>query len=379
MFHACTQAQVQALGGLPLLEHEQRQAVGIGVRDEGFLTQGGKFVAADLGADHAFHRPERLVAGFDARFITFVLEGGVHLTFFDFTVFVVGVAGIDLERSERAVQVTQLGGECVVVLLHVQTHTGLGHRAVVAVVAAVRQAGITVVPMVGTTRRATVLAAVAVFQAVSAVGLVGIAHFGAAGVAGDTQVVELAAVGIQVQGEGTVAGLQLAGAATGGVGAAVAQFTSTLNALDGRVRNAVVEGVDHAADGVTAIEQGGRAADDLDTVDADRVQRHGVVVGQRRGIQGANAIAQDANAVAIQATDYRAAGARAEPGGGDPGLLVQGFTEAAVLLLQQFVAFEHGAGGGQLAVAQRVGGNDLGFEFHGLAGRCGQPQGDGEG
>ena len=98
-----------------------------------------------------------------------------------------------------------------------------------------------------------------------------------------------------------------------------------------------------------------------------------------KSVEGADAIAQDANAVAIQATNYRATGARAEPGGGDSGLLVQGFTEAAVLLLQQVVAFEHGAGGGQLAVTQRVGGDDLGFELHRLAGWCGKPERDGEG
>ncbi len=152
-----------------------------------------------------------------------------------------------------------------------------------------------------------------------------------------------------------------------------------MDAFDRCIRDAVVEGVDHATDGVAAVEQGGRAADDLDAVDSDRVQRHGVVIGQRRGIQRADAIAQDANAVAVQAADYRAAGARAEPGRGDTGLLVEGFTEATVLLLQQVVAFEHGAGGGQLAVAQWVGGDDLGFEFHGLAGRRSQPERDGKG
>ncbi len=142
-----------------------------------------------------------------------------------------------------------------------------------------------------------------------------------------------------------------------------------MDALDRRVRDAVVEGVDHAADGVTAIQQGGRAADDFDAIDRHRVQGHGVVVGQRRGIQGADAVAQNADAVAVQAANDRSAGARAEPGRGDTGLLVQGFTEAAVLLLQQVVAFEHGAGSRQLAVAQRVGGDDLGFELYGLAGR----------
>ncbi|MNP05433.1 hypothetical protein D3C76_973870 [compost metagenome] len=309
------------------------------------------------------------MAGFDTCFVALVLEGGVHLAFFDLAVFVICIASIDLDRAERAVQVTQLGGKGVVVLFHVQAHTGFGHRAVIAVVAAVREAGVPVIPVIGTTDCTAVLTAVAVFQAVFAAGLIGVTYLGAAGVAGDAQVVELAAVGIQVQGEGTVARLQLAGAAARGVGATVAQFAGTVDAFDRCIRNAVVEGVDHATDGVAAVEQGGRATDDLDAVDGDRVQRHGVVVGQRRGIQGADAIAQDANAVAVQAADHRAAGPRAEPGRGDTRLFVQGFTEAAVLLLQQFVAFEHGAGGGQLAVAQRVGGDDLGFEFHGLAGR----------
>lgn len=120
MLHARAQAQVQAFGGLPLLQHEQRQAVGIGVRDEGFLAQGGEFVAADLGTDHPFHRSERLVTGFDAGFVALVLEGGMDLAFLDFAVFVVGVAGIYLDRAERAVEVAQFGGEGVVILFHVQ-------------------------------------------------------------------------------------------------------------------------------------------------------------------------------------------------------------------------------------------------------------------
>ncbi|MNE42401.1 hypothetical protein D3C80_1365240 [compost metagenome] len=137
MFQTRAQAQVQALGGLPLFEHEQRQAVGIGLRHKSLLAQGGELVAADLGADHPFNGPERLMACLDARLVTLVLEGGVHLALFDLAVFVVGITGIDLDRAERAVQVTQFGGEPVVILLHVQAYARLGHRAVVAVIAAV--------------------------------------------------------------------------------------------------------------------------------------------------------------------------------------------------------------------------------------------------
>ena len=84
-----------------------------------------------------------------------------------------------------------------------------------------------------------------------------------------------------MQGESPIAGLQLAGAAAGGVGAAVAQLAGAVDPLDGRVGNAVVEGVDHTADGIAAIEQGCRAADDFDAFDVDRIQRDGVVIGQR--------------------------------------------------------------------------------------------------
>ncbi|MNG90257.1 hypothetical protein D3C79_491460 [compost metagenome] len=314
------------------------------MRDERFFAQCRELVAADLGADHTLQRPDRLMTGLDARLIALVVERGMHLARFDFAVLVVGVAGIDLDRTERTVQVTQFGGEAIVVLLHVQAHAGFGHGTVVAVVAAVGKAGVAVLPVIGAADCAAVLATVAVFQAVAAPRVIGVAHLRAACVSGDAQVVELAAVGVKVQGKRAVASFQLARAAAGGVGAAVAQFAGTVDAFDGAVGNAVVERVDHAADGVAAIEQGGGAANDLDPFDGDRIQRHGVVIRQRRGIEGAHAIAQDANAVAVQATDHRTAGAGTEPGGGDAGLLVEGFAQAAVLLLQQIVAFEHAAG-----------------------------------
>ncbi|MNZ89839.1 hypothetical protein D3C78_1087750 [compost metagenome] len=281
MFQATTQAQVEALAGLPLFEHEQRQAIGIALRDEGLLTEGGKLVAADLGTDHAFHRPPGLMPGFDPCFVTLVLEGGVHFAAFHFTMLVIGVADVELQCAEGAIEIAQLGGETVVILLHVQTHAGLGHRAIVRVVAAVGQAGIAVIPMVGTADGTAILAAVAVFQAMLAARLVGVADLGTAGVAWDAQVVELPAVGVQVQGKAAIAGFQLAGAAACGVGTAVAQLASAMNAVDGVGGDAVVEAVDHATNGIATVEQGGRAADDFDAIYGGRVQRYGVIVGQR--------------------------------------------------------------------------------------------------
>lgn len=74
----------------------------------------------------------------------------------------------------------------------------------------------------------------------------------------------------QVQGEAAVAGFQLTGAAAGGVGV-VAQLARAMDAFDGFGGDAVVEGIDHAADGA-AVEQGGRATDDLNALDIDRVR-----------------------------------------------------------------------------------------------------------
>lgn len=82
---------------MPLLQQEQRKAVGIGMWNESFLTQRRKFVAADLGADHALEGAHRLMAGLDSGLVAFVPEGRVDLTAFDLAVLIVGVAGIDLE------------------------------------------------------------------------------------------------------------------------------------------------------------------------------------------------------------------------------------------------------------------------------------------
>ncbi|MOA31204.1 hypothetical protein D3C78_1523510 [compost metagenome] len=100
------------------------------------------------------------------------------------------------------------------------------------------------------------------------------------GVAGDAQVVELAGAGVQVQGEAAVAGFQRSCCRSGGVSAAVAQFAAAVQAVHCVTGDAVVETVDHTADGIAAVEQGGRAAHDFHAFDGIRVFRHGVVVGQ---------------------------------------------------------------------------------------------------
>ncbi len=222
-------------------------------------------------------------------------------------------------------------------------------------------------PVIGATDGAAVLAAVAVLHPMLAGVAVDLPLAAGMGVAGNPDVVELAAGGVHVQGEVAVAGLQCAGAATGGVGAAVAQFAAAVDAVDGFAGDAVVEAVHHPADGIAAVEQGGRAAYHFQALDAVGVFRHRVVVGQRRGVERTDAVAQQADAITVHAADHRSAGARSEVGGGHPGQAVEGFAEAAFLSQGQLVAFEHAAGRGGRFVAQRVGGDHLGGQFAGAA------------
>ncbi len=68
----------------------------------------------------------RLVARFNPGFIAFVLEDRAGFAAFDFAVLVVGVAGVEFHRGERALQVAYLGGKRVVVLLHADPHSLFG-------------------------------------------------------------------------------------------------------------------------------------------------------------------------------------------------------------------------------------------------------------
>ncbi|MCY1409369.1 hypothetical protein D9M71_247170 [compost metagenome] len=302
---------------------------------------------------------------FDTGFVALVLEGGADFAVCDFAMLVVGVAGIEFQRGERAVQVAQFRSKGVVVLLHAQAYVLFGWRSVVGVVATVGQTRVAILPGIRPTQRTAVLAAVAVAQAMLAVVVVIASGVGALGVTGDAQVVEGARVGIQVQGEPAVAGFQLARAAACCVGAAIAQLAGTLNAVYGLGRDAVIESIDHATDGIAPIEQGGGATDDLDALDVDRVQWHCVIIGQRRGVQCTDPVAQQADTVAIEPANDRAAGAGAEPGRGHAGLLVQGFAQAGFLFEGQVIAFQHTPGRCQLRAVQGVGGNDLGLQFKG--------------
>ena len=253
MFQAPAEAEFQPVSGLQLFENKQRAAVGVGLGHESFLAQRRELVAVDLSADYPVQRPERQVTCFDPGFVTLVLEGGSHFATLDLAVLVVGVPGVQFQRTERTLQVTYFRGEGVMILLHADAYVLLGRRAVIGVVSAVGQPRVTVIPGVRTAHGAAILTPATVTQVALFIIVVTLRCVTAAGLARDFQVVELAGVGIQVQGESAVARFQFAGTAAGGRGAAITQFTGAMNPVDGFGRDAIVEGIDHAADGIAAI------------------------------------------------------------------------------------------------------------------------------
>jgi len=69
--------------------------------------------------------------------------------------------------------------------------------------------------------------------------------------------------------------------------------------------DAVVDGIDYAADGAAAIEQGSRSAHDVDLFNDQRVDTDRMVETETGGIEDADTILHDAYAFAVEAADYR--------------------------------------------------------------------------
>ena len=74
----------------------------------------------------------------------------------------------------------------------------------------------------------------------------------------------------------------------------------------------VVDGVDHAADGLRAVAQRGGPAHDFDLAGGQRVDGYGVVIAERRDITGGEPVLLGAYAKTAQAADDRPAGAGGE-------------------------------------------------------------------
>ena len=250
---------------------------------------------------------------------------------------------------------------------HADGDVVLGHGAVVAAVAGQRRAQIAAVEK---GRAAHGAARGPVGRVADAPGQRGRAgpcalqrhrHRRVAGVAREGIDVQRVAVVAPLDQGGT--GLLRIAAAVRGIGA---PGDAALGAGHRLARDAVVDHVDHAALGAAAIQQRGRAAQHLDALDGERIDRRVVVVAERRGVKAGAAVLQDAHAVAVQPADRRPPGVGAEVGAGHTRQLLQGIAQRGRALQQQALARQRAGGRDDLLGTQRVAGDG---DF-GQGGRC---------
>ena len=124
----------------------------------------------------------------------------------------------------------------------------------------------------------------------------------------------------------------------------MAQLDSTFGALGDRRGNAVVDHIDDAANGATAVAQGSRAAQYFDARGEQRFDRQGVVAAEAGRIQGVELVLQNLDAAGALAAYHWYADAGAERRIADAWLVFQGLAEIGAGAAAQFIAAEAGDG-----------------------------------
>jgi hypothetical protein len=169
------------------------------------------------------------------------------------------------------------------------------------------------------------------------------------GVAGDGDVVGLGAQAVDLDCGGGVAGeggddtRALAG------GRFVAQLRAARERRSGRGGwDAVVDDVDHAADGGAAVEQRRRTAQYLDALDQEGFDTDAVIGADAGGVKRAYAVVEHANAFAAEAADDRATGAGAEVSAADAGGIGESGAKGGRGAATEFVSGENGSALGQI-------------------------------
>lgn len=361
MLDARAGGQLQRVGRLPLLEAEQRDARRARGRRERLAAERGERVLSDLHAERAFERAELAVPRLDARLVAVIAKRRARHAVLDFLMLVIRVAEVEFQLRERPAQIAHLRRERDALLPHLKPRVGFGDGAVVRFVAAVRCADVAVRPRVRAARRAAVTAAVAVRQpAVRLAGVLAVERALARRMrmARNPQRVGLAAERVEMKREAAVAAFDERRARTRIVRAAVARVERARDARDRFARNPVVDRVDDAADRVAAVQQRRRPAHDLDALDAQRILRHRVIVGQRRRVVRGDAVLQEADAIAVHPADDRTADERAIGRRGHAGQAVQRVAERIGAAQRQRVAGQRRGGRAQRRRAERVRGHE---------------------
>ncbi len=323
------------------------------MRRKGFRAIRGEAVGLAAETHQAFEVADLLVARLDAHIVAHVRERGAGFAAFELGVAVVGVAELGVNAADDAAR-APFAFDGIAVGLHADGHVVFGHRAVVAAVGAGRGAD----PALVEEQRAAHGAAVRLVGRVADLARQrGTAGLGAFQFDGHRDVLGVAVERIDVQRQAAVAALEDHAAVLFLVAGRKAQVGTAAEAVDRLGRNAVVDDVDHAAHRAAAILQRRRPAQHFDAVGHQRIDRHRVVVAQRRSIGRAAAVLQDADAVAVQAANDRPAGVGAEVAAAHAGQVVERFAERRFGAHQELVARERGGGRNQVGRAQRIAGD----------------------
>ena len=96
----------------------------------------------------------------------------------------------------------------------------------------------------------------------------------------------------------------------------------------------MIDDVDDAAHGIAAVENGGGAANDFDAFDEQRIGCDGVIGTCGGRVERTESVFGDAETVAAETANNRAARAGAKISGGDAGLAGERFTERRLVIEQ---------------------------------------------
>ncbi len=96
-----------------------------------------------------------------------------------------------------------------------------------------------------------------------------------------------------------------------------------------------------AADGATAVAQGGRSAHHFDAIGTERVDWHGVIFGHGRDVVRADAVFLNTYAVAVEAANDRTVGAGRESRTGDARFRLQHVSDGCALLREDLTLAHH--------------------------------------
>ena len=260
-------------------------------RHKRLFAERGEIAVLRLVAEHALERPELFMRQLETSVVAFVLKFRPGQRALKLRVLVVRNAEAVFHRLHVRERREKRAAKIPAALLHVDRHSRLGHGAVVRVETGIRQPEEAALPDVGRAAGQPLGAEIAVRQHVTRFlfprrqGLQPPQPRGSRET-GDVQFVRRAFVAIDVPDESTHAAFQHEGPAALAVHRPGAPLDAPAHGrADPLVRDAPVEHVHHAADGVRPVEQRRRAAHHLDALHAHGIETHCVIHTRRRGIQ----------------------------------------------------------------------------------------------